>query len=146
MIEVSRIFVAGLRKRVPEDQESVAALLHRCDLPADGLGQTEGWVVEGPEGIQGHAALERVPGAVVLRSLAVDPARRGEGLGRVLFDLAEAHAGSDLRVLRTDTIAPWVLRRGYRELRLGDLPEAIRSTTQFSGGLCASAPIFVKEG
>ena len=146
MVEISLIFVAGLRKRLPEDEEAVIELLRRCGLPGEDLGLTEGWVVEGPSGIDGHIALERVPGAVVLRSLAVAPSRQGEGLGRILFDLAESQAEDGLLVLRTDTIAPWVLRRGYRQAPLRELPEAIRSTTQFSGGLCASTPVYIKEG
>ena len=146
MIEISRIYVAGLRPRQSQDSEGVTKLLQRCGLPADGLALTEGWVVEGPAGIEGHIALERTPEAVVLRSLAVDPSRRGEGLGRHLFDLAEAKAGPGLRVLRTDTIGPWALRRGYRQARLGDLPAGVLATTQFSGGLCAATPVFVKEG
>lgn len=136
----------SIRPRRADDLAAAAALLGQCGLPADGLDRTEGWILEGPEGPAGHVAVERAAEAVVLRSLAVHPDRRGEGLGRLLFDLAEREAGPGLKVLRTDSIGPWVLRRGYRAARLGDLPETVRATTQFSGGLCASTPVYVKEG
>lgn len=137
-----------IRSRTPEDLREVEALLDQAGLPADGLAATTGWVLVHADRIQCHIALECAGDATVLRSLAVSRDCRGRGYGRALLDFAEAALvtrGPGLRVLRTDSIGAWVLRRGYRPATLGDLPAAVRDTTQFSGGLCASTPVFVKE-
>ena len=137
-----------IRARTPQDSAAVEQLLNTAGLPADGLESTQGWVLLEAGRIHGHIALERAGEATVLRSLAVSPECQGRGYGRALFDFAEVALvaqGPGLRVLRTDSISGWVLRRGYRPARLGDLPVPVRGTTQFSGGLCASTPVYVKE-
>lgn len=138
-----------IRARTNEDLPEVETLLDAAGLPADGLAATTGWVLVHEGRIEGHIALECAGEATVLRSLAVSEACQGRGYGRALLDFAEAALvtrGPGLRVLRTDSIGAWVQRRGYHLARLGDLPAAVRATTQFSGGLCASTPVYVKEG
>lgn len=71
---------------------------------------------------------------------------RGRGLGERLVAAAEGAAGGGrLLVLKTDTIGPWMLRRGYRIVPLDQVPASVRSTTQFSGSLCAGTPVYLKE-
>lgn len=134
-----------LRKRLPADLPQVHHLLSQAGLPADGLDQTSGWVVEMDEALVGHVALEATPDAVVIRSLVVDPSQQGHGLGERLMMAAEAAAEGRVLVLKTDTVGPWMLRRGYRTAPLGEVPSSVRSTTQFSGTLCAGTPIYMKE-
>jgi N-acetylglutamate synthase-like GNAT family acetyltransferase len=140
--------VMRIRAREPQDSAEVERLLADSGLPSDGLEATTGWVLLHDGRIHGHIALECAGDATVLRSLAVSKQCQGRGYGRALLDFAEAALvtrGPGLRVLRTDSIGDWVLRRGYRPARLGDLPAPVRGTTQFSGGLCASTPVYVKE-
>lgn len=134
-----------IRPREARDLPAVAALLTAAGLPAEGLERTVGWVADGEGALQGHVALEATPEAGVIRSLVVAPTLRGGGLGRALLDVAEAAVTTGPLVLKTDTIAAWVKRRGYRPVTLGEVPPTVRATTQFEGSLCASTPVFRKE-
>lgn len=134
-----------IRPREARDLPAVATLLEAARLPSEGLDRTRGWVAEQAGVIQGHVALESAPDAGVIRSLVVAPTLRGDGLGRALLDVAEAAASAGPLVLKTDSIAAWVQRRGYRPAALGEVPPGVRTTTQFEGALCAGTPVFVKE-
>ena len=132
-----------IRAREQDDLAEVERLLSAVGLPPDGLDRTRGWVLLEDDRIHGHIALECAGTTTVLRSLVVAKEQQGHGLGRALFDFAEAALaawGPGLRVLRTDSIGDWVLRRGYRLAQLGELPAPVRGTSQFSGGLCAGSP------
>jgi SAM-dependent methyltransferase/N-acetylglutamate synthase-like GNAT family acetyltransferase len=134
-----------LRKRLPADEAQVLRLLATAALPPDGLDQTEGWVIEEEGTLVGHVAVEPTLDALVLRSLAVAPTQRGKGFGERLVAEAEASAAGRTLVLKTDTVGPWMERRGYRRATLDQVPPSVRTTTQFSGTLCSSTPIYIKE-
>lgn len=134
-----------LRNRLPEDLPKVLDLLAQAGLPAEGMEQTEGWGLETHKDLIGPVALEPTADAVVIRSLVVDPWHRGQGFGESLMAKAESSAEGRALVLRTDTIGPWMLRRGYRMSRLDEVPASVRATTQFSGSLCAGTPVYLKE-
>ena len=134
-----------IRLRESHDLPEVEALLSEAGLPAEGLDLTRGWVAELEGRVVGHVALEAAPDAGVIRSLVMAPMLRGGGWGRALLDAAEAAVTEGPLVLKTDTIAAWVRRRGYRPVTLGEVPPGVRATTQFAGSLCASTPVFLKE-
>ncbi len=52
------------------------------------------WLLEIAGGLAGLVVLERHGGHALIYSVAVDPARHGQGLGTVLLDFAEATARS----------------------------------------------------
>ncbi|HEX9081695.1 MAG TPA: arsenite methyltransferase [Holophagaceae bacterium] len=133
-----------LRKRLPEDLPAVLRLLAAAGLPPEGLDLTEGWVAMQEGEVVGHIALERTLDAVVLRSLAVAPDRQGRGLGARLLEAAEFAAGHLPIVLKTDSVGPWMIRRGYRSATLDQVPDSVQGTTQFAGRLCAGTPIYLK--
>ena len=133
-----------IRPRTPEDLPETVRLLEAAALTAQGLERTEGWVVQEAGRIVAHVALERTPDALVLRSLVVDPAQRGQGWARQLMDLAEAQAGSRALLLKTSSIGPWVERRGYRLATRDQVPAGALGTTQFEGCLCSEYPIYLK--
>jgi len=120
--------------------------LEAANLPSKGLERTEGWVAEENGRLLGHVALERKKDAAVLRSLVVVPSAQGQGLGRLLMDLAEREAGNRTVLLRTRTIGPWAVRRGYSLAKPEHIPESIRGTTEFEGSLCSGFPAYVKAG
>jgi len=134
-----------LRKRLSSDQDQVLHLLAAAGLPGDGLAFTEGWVLESQDRVIGHVALEPTADAVVVRSLVVDPGHRGQGHGERLMVQAEASAAGRVLVLKTETIGPWMQRRGYRLASLDQVPASVRTTTQFSGSLCSGTPVYRKE-
>jgi len=134
-----------LRKRLSADLPQVLRLLEEAQLPPDGLDRTEGWVFEDQDRAVGHVAVEAIRDARVIRSLVVDPAHRGQGLGEALMTAAEADAHGANLVLKTDTVGPWMETRGYRRTTLASLPASVHHTTQFSGSLCAGTPVYVKE-
>jgi N-acetylglutamate synthase-like GNAT family acetyltransferase len=135
----------NIRERKADDFEAVRALLETGGLPAKGLERTQGWVAEENGQIISHIALEEAEGAVVLRSLATAPAAQGRGTARQLMDVAEAHAGNRSVLLRTKTVGPWVLRRGYALISSAEVPVGVRSTSEFEGSMCSGYPIYTKR-
>lgn len=87
-----------------------------------------------------HIALEETEDAVVLRSLATASAAQGQGAARHLMELAERHAGNRPIFLRTKTVGPWVLRRGYAPIASDQVPASVRSTSEFEGSMCSGYP------
>jgi N-acetylglutamate synthase-like GNAT family acetyltransferase len=108
------------------------------------MSRTKGWVAEENGEIISHIALEEAEGAVVLRSLVTAPAAHGRGAARHLMNLAEAHAGNRTILLRTKTVGPWVLRRGYTLIASDQVPASVRSTSEFEGSMCSGYPIYRK--
>ena len=137
--------VPSVRPRIPADAARVAALLRSVGLPLEGLEGTDGFVYEVEGQLVGHVALERAGDGVVLRSLAVDPGHQGKGIGKALFDAGEAASAGLPSILRTESIEAWALRRGYQAAKACNLPPGVLATSQFAGGVCASAPVFIKE-
>jgi amino-acid N-acetyltransferase len=78
----------------------------------------------------------------LFRSLAVDPAYRGSGLGRRLYEaLAERARGKGVEhaYLLTTSIAPLAESWGFRHIDRERVPAAIQETSQFRGVCCSSA-------
>jgi arsenite methyltransferase len=134
----------SIRKRIPEDFSEVSRLLEAVELPAKGLDRTEGWVIEEDGRIVGHVALELTPDAAVLRSLVVASSHQSRGLARQLMDAAEARSEHRALVLKTDSIGPWVERRGYLRTTQDRVPASVLATTQFEGSLCSGYPVYLK--
>ncbi|MGA2080770.1 MAG: GNAT family N-acetyltransferase [Holophaga sp.] len=134
----------NIRVRRPEDMEAVRAMLEAADLPLQGLEDSAGWVAEEDGRLLGHVALEPTADAAVLRSLVVIPEAQGRGLARLLTERVEREAGPRILVLRTQTVGPWVERRGYRRVALDQVPASVWGTSEFLGSLCACCPIYVK--
>jgi N-acetylglutamate synthase-like GNAT family acetyltransferase len=134
----------NIRERQAEDLEVVRGLLETGGLPSNGLERTTGWIAEENGQIISHIALEEADGVVVLRSLATTPAAQGRGVARQLMDIAETHTGSRTILLRTKTVGPWVLRRGYALIASDQVPVSALSTSEFEGSMCSGYPIYMK--
>ena len=135
----------NIRERQPDDLEPVRTLLETSGLPCNGIERTRGWVAEENDQILSHIALEETNGAVVLRSLATAPAARGRGAATRLMELAETAARNRKILLRTRTVGPWMLRRGYALITSDQVPESVRSTSEFEGSMCSGYPIYMKS-
>ena len=78
----------------------------------------------------------------LFRSLAVEAAYRGVGLGRRLYDALAARAigqGVERAYLLTTTIASPAESWGFQRIDRKEVPAAIQATRQFDGACCASA-------
>ena len=83
----------------------------------------------------------------LVRSIAVDPALQGDGLGsRVLRALEERAASGALEslFLLTTTAPGFFSARGYEEVFREDAPTAVRTTTQFAE-LCPTSAIVMRK-
>ena len=135
----------NIRERQAEDFPAIGTLLEAAGLPSSGLERTRGWVAEECGQIISHIAMEETGDAVVLRSLATAPAAQGRGIAKRLMDLAEAEAGNRVILLRTRTVGPWVLRRGYSLAGSNQIPASVRATSEFEGSLCSGFPVYVRH-
>lgn len=87
-------------------------------------------------------ALEVYGSSGFLRSLAVAPSARGEGIAGRLIETIEDVArdlGLEDVYLLTTTVAPFFQRRGYRTVDRRDAPEAVRQSSEFTTTCSASA-------
>lgn len=114
----------------------VADLLERCDLPTADLREEEETFYVASLGVQvvGVGGLEAYGADGLLRSVAVEPAVRGQGLGGSICDALEAEAdsrGVETLYLLTTTAADFFAARGYERIDRETVPEPIASTSEF---------------
>jgi len=93
----------------------------------------------------GCAGLEVLGEVGLLRSVAVDEAHRGTGLGKRLVEAMEEHAkaaGVLELYLLTTTAEAFFATLGYRKLTREEAPAGIAGTAQFAE-LCPSSSYFM---
>ena len=96
----------------------------------------------------GLVGLEPFREASLLRSLAVAPAWRGQGLGGQLTNWAEEQArslGNRWLYLLTTTAEEYFVRRGYQKIRREDAPAEIQATVEFKNLCPLTAACMEKE-
>jgi nucleoside-diphosphate-sugar epimerase/N-acetylglutamate synthase-like GNAT family acetyltransferase len=133
-----------IRPAQPRDLRAIIALLEANDLPVAGLAEhlETTLVAQADAGLIGCAAVE-VYGAVgLLRSVAVDGTRRGEGLGHQLtqaaLDLALAH-GVNTVYLLTTTAGAFFPRFGFGEITRDQVDAAVQRSVEFTAACPADA-------
>jgi amino-acid N-acetyltransferase len=129
---------AVLRPARSDDLPAIVALLAAAHLPAVELEQHLAHVVvaELDGRVAGCGGLETYEGtsAVLVRSMAVEEALRGSGLGtRILEWLLERAAalGSRELFLFTMSARDFYLRFGFVDAALADFPEPMRRSAQY---------------
>ena len=135
----------AVRPARASELEEIRRLLAVAGLPTAGLetGFPDGFaVIESGERIAASAGVELYGSAGLLRSVVVEPAARGLGLGAEL--VAERISWSRARGLRelhllTTTAADWFARFGFRPSERSSVPEAIRRSIEFVSACPASA-------
>lgn len=125
-----------LERSTPADEPAIADLLAGAGLPVVGLaGAFEHGVVARDRGrVVGAAAVELYGDAGLLRSVVVDPDRRGKGLGRRLVTAAEAvarEAGVTDLYLLTETAPAWFPRLGYEPVDRNAARSAVGASVEF---------------
>lgn len=95
----------------------------------------------------GVGGLETYGADGLLRSVAVEPDRRGEGIGRSLCRGLESEArtqGVETLYLLTTTAAGFFEELGYEHTGRGDAPERIQRTAEFDE-LCPSSAACLRK-
>lgn len=138
-----------IRPARTEDREPVLALLEATRLHPDGLDDqfpASYAVAEADGSIVGAAGIEVYGDAGLLRSVAVDAAWQGRGLGAALtrerLAWAAANDVADVYLL-TRTADGYFPRLGFEMLDREVVPEAIRRSVQYTQVCPASTPVMV---
>lgn len=131
--------------------DAIASLLARCDLPSDDLSGSDlahfDAVIEAGR-LVGVVSLQAVDGVAWLRSLAVDPAVRGQGLGHLLLERAERRAARSQAhsiSLLTTTAEPFFAAAGYETFGRDTASPAVRAFRQFNASGCSSGVFMTKR-
>lgn len=120
------------------DWSRIVSLLAAAALPTDDLGSASVanfLVATAGADLVGAVAVERHGACGLLRSLVVDPAWRGHGVGRGLVAAAEAGAsasGIESLTLLTQTAAPLFRALGYTEIARAEAPAPVQASAEFS--------------
>lgn len=134
----------------PEETPELLALLERCGLPEAGVRDHLGAaLVAREEGrIVGSAVLELSRDGALLRSVGVDPAFRGTGLGTRLTERALSLAGEKgaRRVfLLTETAGNFFPRFGFRRIDRAQVPGSVRESREFQGACPETALVMERS-
>ncbi|HEU4699210.1 MAG TPA: arsenic resistance N-acetyltransferase ArsN2 [Gemmatimonadales bacterium] len=134
----------ALRRAGPADRAAVERLLADQALPREGVAEwlAHFWLAERDGAVVGVAGVELHGAAALLRSVAVGPAWRGSGLGRLLTEraLEEAQAAGARDVyLLTTTAEHYFPRLGFVRLAREAAPAALAASAEFRGACPASA-------
>jgi amino-acid N-acetyltransferase len=143
-IELTNRRCVALRRAAPADAAALERLLADQALPRDGVVEwlDHFWVAEQDGTVVGAAGVELYGDAALLRSVAVDPAWRGSGLGRLLTEraLEEAQgAGARDVYLLTTTAERYFPRLGFACVAREAAPPALAASAEFRGACPASA-------
>jgi UDP-N-acetylmuramate: L-alanyl-gamma-D-glutamyl-meso-diaminopimelate ligase len=127
------------------DYATIAQILTQVQLPLDGVQEhlANFLVLRDGGKIVGCVGLELYDEVAVLRSLAVVPERRGEGLGWMLADCAVDFArqrGVRRLYLLTDTATDFFAQHfGFSPIDRARVESPVNQSTQFTLGACTSA-------
>ena len=130
----------------PADMPAVRTLLEFCDLPAEDLRpeHLEHFLLcRRGDRLVGTVGLELYGGHALLRSLAVTPELRGNGVGHELWARVQgeaARAGVRRLFLLTTTADGLFTRWGFSRVDRSTVPPDIQQTPEYSA-LCPSTAV-----
>ena len=131
------------------DIDAARGLLEQASLPVAGLDEQFGpayAVADSDSGIVGVVGIERHGAYGLLRSAAIDPGWRGQGIGEALTRnrLAWATAvGMHAVYLLTETAADWFPRFGFTRVDRTDVPPEIAASGEFAH-LCPASAVVMR--
>jgi amino-acid N-acetyltransferase len=132
------------------DRAAVMALLSRSALPEAGLAEhfATTMVARDGDAVVGCAAVEPYGAAGLLRSVTVDAAWRGAGLGGRLTEAALSLArarGIRTVYLLTETAGDFFRRFGFRPVTRDDVDPGVRRSVEFTSACPASALVMALD-
>lgn len=137
----------SVRPAAASELSAVAELLRTADLPTEGVaeGFGDGYAVAGiGERVIGAAGVEVHGDCGLLRSVVVAPEWRGHGVGEaVTRDRIRWASERGLRqlILLTTTAGSYFPRLGFRRITRSEVPESVRSSSEFASVCPASAAV-----
>jgi amino-acid N-acetyltransferase len=139
-----------IERAAAADLPAVEALLRQAGLPLDGAADAfaSGVVARDDGRIVGCAAVELFGAAALVRSIAVDPQARGQGLGSALLAAVETRAresGAHEAYLLTETAEDWFPRFGYRPVARADVAAPVAGSIEFTTACTASCAAFRRD-
>lgn len=141
-----RLLTADSNDQLAEIKQLVSA----CGLPTVDISPSRSQLFFGDHSngkLAGVIGLEIYGTVALLRSLAVAPAQRKNGLGRSLVRFAEAYTakhGVESLYLLTTTAGDFFSKLGYSTASREAAPPPIKTTPQFSG-LCPGSSAFMSK-
>lgn len=135
MLSFSRDVTIATPRR--EDLPEIFALLEECNLPKEGLAPHISTTLVARNGIEivGCSALELYQEFALLRSVAVKPGFRKQGLAlrltRAALDLAKEHQVTNVYLL-TETASTFFSKLGFLQVPRSDVPENIKRSIEFT--------------
>ncbi|MBI2939398.1 MAG: GNAT family N-acetyltransferase [Chloroflexi bacterium] len=141
---------ASIERAGKEELAAIFALLARAGLPRDGLADHWMTTLVAREGqtVVGSAAVELYGDSALLRSVAVEEAWRGQGLGqrltRAALDLARRH---EVRIvfLLTETACAFFTRFGFRRIARSEVAPVVQRSAEFAEAGCPCAEVMRVE-
>lgn len=139
-----------LRTATDADTEVIRDLLERSGLPTSDLSSArpEFVIASTAEQVVGIGALEYFGSAALLRSVAVEPQRRGFGVGRLLVAELERRAQAaaiDELILLTLTAPNFFRALGYEEKPRAEVLPSVLNSAEFRSLCPASAVCLAKR-
>jgi amino-acid N-acetyltransferase len=141
--------VISYRPATTGDRETIHALLDAERLPSSDLA-TSGVVLiaaKTRDRLVGCVGIEPHGDAGIIRSLAVAPEYRGQGIARTLVSHAEAlastHGVRRLYLLTEGAVEFWK-KVGYTAVPRAEAPAAIRASAEFAS-LCSASAVCMKR-
>jgi amino-acid N-acetyltransferase len=127
----------------------VKGLLNRNELPVQDLeaAPAEFYCATADDEQVGIGGLERYGDVGLLRSVVVEAPKRGQGYGTMLCEALETTArdnGIETLYLLTTTASEFFATEGYSTVERSAVPDAIRSTTEFTD-LCPSTATCMRK-
>jgi N-acetylglutamate synthase-like GNAT family acetyltransferase/SAM-dependent methyltransferase len=133
------------------DFAAIFDLIKRCDLPLEGLNDHLNTSLVAKEGqiVIGNVTLEIYGQYALLRSLAVEPAKRGYSLGKRLvrasLELARAYGVRQVYLL-TNTAHDFFARfYAFRDVTRAEVPEAVKQSVEFVGACPVGTPVMMLD-
>jgi amino-acid N-acetyltransferase len=138
--------VVNITRATDRDLPAVLKLLDGHHLPLDGVRDHVATMVVARDGeeVVGAAAVEMYADGALLRSVAVDPARHGQGLGHLLTEAALGVArerGADTVFLLTTTAERFFPKLGFETITRADVPASVQASVEFQSACPASAVV-----
>ncbi len=132
-----------IRAAHKNDEGAVRSLLSECGLPVDGIefAFPAGFVVTGAIRIIGCAGIELYDNVGLLRSVAVERASRGKGIGRDLVAerIAEARKLGLQGLYALTTSAPvFLAQQGFVPIDRNAVHDSVRRSSEF-GTVCPTS-------